>query len=143
MGNALRNIKDFFSVNEEYDDSYDDVDDFEEETQEKKSLFGRSSKNNVVSINPHLHMKVVLYEPVEYEDSTVVVDDLKQGKTVVVNLIRVDNDIKNKIFYFLTGAIYSLEGHLHKIETDIFILAPNAVEVEGVKEALKSKRFFL
>lgn len=100
-------------------------------------------KNRVVNIHTTSNMKLVIHEPLTYEDAPRIVDDLKMRKTVVVNLEQLEPGIKRQIFDFINGGLYSLEGSIQKVTTDIFILAPANVEIDGnIKDELKNKGIF-
>lgn len=139
MSNVLEKIKSYFNYSEE--DEYDDY--YEEESSELEPS-NKKYSNNVVSLHPNKSsMKIVLYEPVEYNDVTSIADDLKAGKTIILNLNDVEEVTKKQIFHFLTGAAYCLEGQFFKIVTDIFVVAPGNIEIEGFKSELKNKGVFL
>ena len=88
-------------------------------------------------------MKVVVHEPLNYEDAPKIVDDLKMRKTVVVNLEQLEANIKRQIFDFINGGLYSLDGSIQKVSKDIFVLAPNNVELDGnIRDELKNKGVF-
>ncbi len=102
-----------------------------------------SKKNKVVNIHTTTQMKVVIFEPSAYDEVQNIVDNLKNRKPVIVNLETLEADVARKIFEFLNGAIYALDGSIQKVSSDIFILAPNNVEIAGnIKEELKNKGVF-
>jgi len=89
------------------------------------------------------NMKVVLYQPVEFEDTKSIVDSLKAKKPVIINIEDIDAELAKKIFDFCSGALYALDGHIQKVSRGIFILAPNNVDVSGdVKSELADKGIF-
>lgn len=100
-------------------------------------------KNRVVNIHTTTQMKVVLYEPDNFEEAPSIVDDLKNRKPVIINLESIDPELAKKFFNFLNGAIYALDGNIQKVSSGIFILAPNNVDISGnIKEELKNKGVF-
>ncbi len=100
-------------------------------------------KNRVVNIHTTTQMKVVLYEPDNFEEAPSIVDDLKNRKPVIINLESIDPELARKFFNFLNGAIYALDGNIQKVSSGIFILAPNNVDISGnIKEELKNKGVF-
>ena len=128
-------------------DSYDEYDEesvFDEYDELEDSIVTPSNKkNNIVNIHTASNMKLVVHEPLNYEDAPGIVDDLKNRKTVVVNLEQLENGIKRKIFDFINGGLYSLEGNIQKVTTDIFILAPKNVEIDGnLRDQMKEKGVF-
>ena len=100
-------------------------------------------KNRVVNIHTTTQMKVVLYEPDNFEEAPSIVDDLKNRKPVIINLESINPELARKFFDFLNGAIYALDGNIQKVSSGIFILAPNNVDISGnIKEELKNKGVF-
>ncbi len=88
-------------------------------------------------------MKVVLYQPTEFEDAKTVVDSLNEKKPVVLNLEMMEGNEAKKIFDFCNGAIYAMGGKIEKISRGIFLLAPKNVDVLGdMKEELSNKGIF-
>jgi len=113
-----------------------------EEENELIPLVG-SKKNKVVNIHTTTQMKVVLYEPTNFEEAPSIVDNLKNRKPVIINLENIEPDLAKKFFDFLNGAIYALDGNIQKVSSGIFILAPNNVDIAGnIKEELKNKGVF-
>ncbi|ABW18952.1 cell division protein SepF [Alkaliphilus oremlandii] len=102
-----------------------------------------SKRNKVVNIHTTTQMKVVLYEPTNFEEAPNIVDNLKNRKPVIINLENIEPDLAKKFFDFLNGAIYALDGNIQKVSSGIFILAPNNVDISGnIKEELKNKGVF-
>ena len=105
----------------------------------------KSSTSKVVNLHSASQMKVVIVEPKKYEDVTVIADHLKQKKAVIVNLegLAQDVDTRKAIFYFMSGAVYVLDGSIQKVSKAIFILAPSNVDIDAnMKKELESKAFF-
>lgn len=99
-----------------------------------------AATGNVVSMNKGSQMKVVLYQPKEFDDTKTIVDSLKSRRPVIINIEDIDTELARKIFDFCSGALYALDGHIQKISRGIFILAPNNVDVAGdVKGELGKK----
>lgn len=139
--NFLKKMKDFIgldSIDDEYDDDYEYEDDVE------KPIYNKYNKTKkIVNIHTSSNVKLSLHQPEKYEDSTQIITALKSKRPVVVNLQTLEDDIKRKVFDFISGAIFALEGSIQKVAKDVFILAPNNVEVDSnIREELKSKGMF-
>ena len=66
-------------------------------------------------------MKLVVIEPKAFEESPELVNSLKDRKPVIINLENIDQEIARKIFDFLSGATYALNGNIQKIANNIFV----------------------
>lgn len=87
---------------------------------------------NVVSLqNLQKSSKVILVEPRVYAEAQDISEHLKNKRAVVVNLQRIDKDQGIRIVDFLSGTVYTLGGDIQRIGTDIFLCAPDTVEVAG------------
>lgn len=75
--------------------------------------------------------KVVLVEPRVYAEAQDISEQLKNKRAVVVNLQRIDREQGVRIIDFLSGTVYALGGDIQRIGTDIFLCAPENVEVAG------------
>ena len=74
-------------------------------------------------------LKLVVTEPTGFEESPKLVDSLKARKPVIINLENLETDVARKIFDFLSGATYALNGNVQKVANNIFIFAPENVDV--------------
>ncbi|MDV6376786.1 cell division protein SepF [Sporosarcina sp. GW1-11] len=75
--------------------------------------------------------KVILVEPHSYAEAQEIAEHLKNKRSVVVNLQRIERDQGFRIIDFLSGTVYALGGDIQRVGTDIFICAPENVEVAG------------
>lgn len=73
--------------------------------------------------------KLVVIEPKGFDECSKLVDNLKSRKPVIVNLEALDSDTARKIFDFLGGATYALNGNVQKIANNIFVFAPENVDI--------------
>lgn len=74
-------------------------------------------------------MKMIVVEPQGFDECPRLVDSLKAKKPVVINLENLETDVARKIFDFLSGATYALNGNVQKIANNIFVFAPSNVDV--------------
>ena len=152
MSGALMNkVWDLFGMDsaepeEEYDDEnvyeYDDEDDVTEENN-KKQLFGRKNKENVVQMpqsQPNA-IKMVISQPTSFEQSDEICSFLKEKKSVIVNLEYVNKDVARRIVDFISGGVYALDGYIQKVSNSIFLVAPSNYEItnEMAREEMKNK----
>lgn len=72
---------------------------------------------------------VLVLDPTTFDEAPGIVNKLKQDKTIVVNLKQTDFEEGRKIFDFLSGAVFALEGSLNRIAESVFILAPKLISV--------------
>lgn len=107
----------------------------EERSPRRSSSFGRDSKNT--------GMFVTIREPLTYEDGKIVLDDIMEGKSVVLNLEMLEVEKKTQIFYFVSGGLYSLNGTIQNVTKDIYVLAPHGVEIDGsLKDKISNKNLY-
>lgn len=75
--------------------------------------------------------EVFVIKPVAFDDAQTVSDDLKAGKTIIINMEGVEVESAQRIIDFIGGACYGLGGDLEAISSNIFIAAPNNIEITG------------
>ncbi len=98
----------------------------------------------IYSVNTNVQMQVVIIKPECYEDAQEICDQIKTKRPVVVNLEKVEYPIAQRIMDFLSGTCYSLEGSIQRVANNIFIIAPENVDISGdFKEELKTKGVLL
>ena len=82
-------------------------------------------------------VKLVVIKPQSFEESPKLVDSLRAKKPVIINLEDLETDTARKIFDFLSGATYALNGNVQKVANNIFLFTPENVDVtytNGVKK---------
>jgi len=141
---VFNKFKDLIGIEE-----YDEEEDFEEENYSSKSYQERttaaprkpaapSQKYNTTNIVPMQNktvksitnaFKLVVIEPSSFDECSRLVDNLRSRKPVIVNLEKLDTDTARKIFDFLGGATYALNGNVQKVANNIFIFAPENVAI--------------
>ncbi len=72
---------------------------------------------------------IILVEPKSFKEIQQVVDYLKQGQTIAVNLEGITQADSERILDFLSGALYGLDGSIHRWHGDLFILTPNGHKI--------------
>jgi cell division inhibitor SepF len=81
-------------------------------------------------VNPNTApFKLVVTEPKAFDECPRLVDNLKSKKPVIINLEKLEADTARKIFDFLSGATYALNGNVQKISNNIFVFAPESVDI--------------
>lgn len=143
MGNTVVNkVLDFFrgdnaEEEEELDNEYTYEYDGEQE-EEEKSFFGR--KNRVVNM-PQTQVKMKICKPTSFEQSEEICTELKEKKSIIVNLEYVNKDVARRIVDFISGAVQALDGHIEKISNSIFLVAPFNYEIVNdlAREEIKNK----
>lgn len=139
-----------FGEDYDYDEDFEYSNEEEFETSEVEPITSqakpirtrRSETGNVLSIQTKASMVITVHEPLSYDESPKIVDDLKEKKAVVLNFEQLDLDVKREIFDFVNGALYAIEGKIQKVNKDIFILAPNNIAIDGLKEELQNSGIF-
>lgn len=128
MGAEDEELEDYEDYNEEYE---------EEEDIEPRGLFGRKN-SKVVSMSQQVRM--VIMQPTNFEQSETICDLLKEKKSVIINLEYVNKDIARRIIDVVSGAAHALDGHMQKISSSIFLVAPYNYDISSdSKEEAKSK----
>ncbi|WP_422485209.1 cell division protein SepF [Gudongella sp. DL1XJH-153] len=141
MGNIFDKFKYFIGIDDYEEDEYL-VDETTEEIEAGSSQSTKKFSNKVVNIHTNNNMKISVHEPLSYEEAPAIIDDLKLRKAIVVNFEQLDTNVKRQIFDFINGGLYAVEGKIQKVTKDIFILAPNNIEIDGLKDELKNRGIF-
>ncbi|MGB9749941.1 MAG: cell division protein SepF [Caldisericia bacterium] len=74
-------------------------------------------------------VKVVVIEPKAYDEAQEIIDNLKEGRPVVINFEETDRELARRIIDFLSGGAYALDGTTEKISNYVFLFVPKGVEI--------------
>ena len=133
---------------EEYEDEPED--DKREEPERKPSVHSpmppkadyrlmANPKDKVISMNKSLNaitsqLNLVVTEPKSFDECPMLVNSLKARKPIIINLEKIETDTAKKIFDFLMGATYALNGNMQKIANNIFVFVPENISVTSNTE---------
>lgn len=139
MANA---IKRFWSSLFEADDNYEQEElDYIDETpaapvkehepavEYERRQPSRRQQTNIVSLPGSAANKMIVFRPVNYEDTQNIIDNLKSHKPVIVNMEQIDVETAQRILDFMSGACYAVDGRVCRVSTRIFIVAPANVDI--------------
>jgi len=98
-------------------------------------------QNNAAVNRITSQFKMVVIEPKSFDESPKLVDNLKAKKPVIINLEKLESDTARKIFDFLSGATYALNGNVQKIANNIFVFVPENVDVTSSVDQKSSASF--
>lgn len=119
-----------------YEDEDDDPAGFEDELEERDMFEDRRSRtddrrNKVVNIHATTQLKVILVKPERFENASEIADQLKDKRTVVLNLESTNKDVARRLIDFLSGVAYAGEGKIKKVAAHTYIITPYHVDIEG------------
>lgn len=99
---------------------------------------------NVVNFQASVQMEVVVIQPETYDEAQDVCDHIKSQRPVIINLEQMERNVAQRIMDFVSGACYTLNGNLQRVTNNIFIIAPENIDVAGdFREELKSNGIIL
>ena len=76
-------------------------------------------------------VKVVVLEPVSFDDSQKIADYLNGSQPVVVNFEATDKVVMKRMTDFISGVVYALGGSMKKIGYNILVCAPKNVDINA------------
>lgn len=88
-------------------------------------------KNKIVSIYQKQGYRIVLYHPDSFSEVKEIVDHLKVGKPIILNLEGREKETARRVIDFLSGAVYAVDGNIQKIGEAVFIFTPENIELDG------------
>lgn len=72
---------------------------------------------------------LVIYEPESPEDVENLINHLKRREPAIVNLDRPKQDLGQRVLDMVSGAVYALNGSMHRIRDNLFLITPEGVEI--------------
>lgn len=94
-----------------------------------KSYNGGRSK--VMNLQANVQMEVVVIQPSTYDEAQEICDHIKSKKPSIINLEKMEHNIAQRIMDFVSGACYTLDGNMQRVTNNIFLIAPQNVDILG------------
>ncbi|MFI1016426.1 cell division protein SepF [Streptomyces sp. NPDC020965] len=70
-----------------------------------------------------------------FSDARDVAEYLIDRIPVLLDLTSADTDVAKRILDFSSGVVFGLGSEMHRVDRNVFLLAPAGTEVEGIAEA--------
>ena len=89
-----------------------------------------NEKTNEIKVVSHpgfKGMEVKVMEPRSFEDAAVIVQHLRNRKTIVLNLHLLDKEQSQRTIDFVCGAAHALDGKPQKVGDLVFVFTPSNV----------------
>jgi cell division inhibitor SepF len=108
----------------------------------------RDESDSVVAPRPavvrkHASAPVHVVEPTGFNDAQELGDRLKTNQAVVLNLRGLERELQRRLIDFSSGLAYAVGGSMRKVDDQVFLLTPTAVEVsEEDKERLQARGLY-
>lgn len=101
------------------------------ETQMGGATMTGSSMGNVIGMPGAANgiSEVVVMEPRSFEEMPLVIQALRERKSIVLNLTIMDPDQAQRAVDFVAGGTYAIDGHQERIGESIFLFTPSCVQV--------------
>ena len=155
------NVKKFAQPysDEEYEDYEDELEGFEEETEQpargrRPSPFASvtSNESSYTASEPSapsfsgqvLNMssgkqEVVLFHAKTFDDAAKAANELRRKKAVILNMENVDKALTRRVVDFLSGSVYALDGSVKKVAQSTYLFCPHNMDVVGDLENIQSE----
>ena len=161
MSSFMSRLRNIFLPQDEYDDDDDEMDDkpSNSSNSSKSSNLSKSStlRENepisrnissmvpitppkVVALSPSNKMEILNFTMTSYEMTGEVSNYIKSKKPIVVNMEKLDSHEMQRAVDYLAGACCALNGTVEKVTDNIFIFAPEHVNINP--EKIKQKNIF-
>lgn len=113
------------------DDDYDDGYEVDRNLAKKPAFTTKVSddKKMVPSIKNYKEHEVKIIEPRSFGDTSQIVQQLLENKTVVLNLHLLDKEQAQRTIDFVCGAVHALGGSPQKVGDSVFVFTPNSVQL--------------
>jgi len=144
--NALKNwtrngFTDLFSDTENEEELIDDLfEDFEQYEEVEKMPERQSRKKSGLKVVSHpkaSFYEVMVTEPKTFEESLEVVNNLRERKSIILNLHLLDAEQSQRVVDFVSGATHAIDGNQQRIGEGVFIFTPHNVGICAETEKAK------
>lgn len=144
MANFIDKIKDAIFDPETISDIDDDMDMdmdnvmdspvVEERVSNRRGKVAVLDKPNLQAMDGATSMKMILFQPLTFEESQMIVDNLRARKPVIVNMVDLDRELTQRLIDFMSGAVYALNGTIRRVSYGIFVIVPSNITIIGEGE---------
>lgn len=85
-----------------------------------------------LKVYKHANIKILVFEPTNFNDTRFAADALKENKTVLINFEKIESSEQIRICDFMNGACYVLDGSVKQITNKMVLYAPKGIAIEAI-----------
>ena len=86
------------------------------------------------SMGGYGNKNVIFFYPKSYNEIQRLIEYLKQGESVLLNLDGITDDEAQRMLDFSSGAVYALSGSIQRVAGNIFLLTPEGLGIIAPKK---------
>lgn len=101
----------------------------QEEPYVKSSVRAIENGDERLKMYSNSNLVVHIVKPTLFEDSRELIDALKAGKVVNLNIADLDKALSEKILNFCLGGCYAVNGKIKQTSRGMFIFTPEFVDI--------------
>lgn len=90
------------------------------------------SRSRLVNMNSSAYQNMIITPIKEFSDCKEIVKQLRERKSVIINVDQMDKASAKRAVDFLSGAICAIDGDIKKISNSIVVVAPSNVKLTGM-----------
>lgn len=132
------NWVDFFSDPENEEELIDDLfEDFEQVEGAERIAEKPGKRKSALKVVTHPKAgsyEVMVVEPKTFEESLDVVNNLRERKSIILNLHLLDAEQSQRVVDFVSGATHALDGNQQRIGEGVFIFTPHNICISSETE---------
>ncbi|MBE6023652.1 MAG: cell division protein SepF [Cellulosilyticum sp.] len=141
MSGLMSKFKNIFVPEDEYDEEeYDEVEQEEETVARTTSHTVNHTPHpapiavpKVVSLSQPNRMELLNFTMLSYDMTGEICGYIKNKKPIIVNMEKLAPHEMQRAVDYLTGACFALNGNVEKVTDNIFIFAPDHVNINPEK----------
>ena len=144
MSGFMSKFKNIFIPEDEFDE--DELEEMEQEVEQvNRNVMHQSyappmNMPKVVSLNQPNRMELLNFTMLSYDMTGEICGYIKNKKPIIVNMEKLASHEMQRAVDYLTGACCALNGTVEKVTDNIFIFAPEHVNINP--EKLKQRSVF-
>ncbi|MBQ7880356.1 MAG: cell division protein SepF, partial [Clostridia bacterium] len=81
------------------------------------------------AFNMGMRDNLIIYCPTSMKEIQSAVDCLRQNQSVMLDLEKIGDEDLTRVLDFISGAIYGLNGSIHRFKDDSFIITPEGKKI--------------
>jgi len=121
---------------------YDEIFGAAEQYEEEEEVLIESPRKKKPGLKVIAHPKtspyeVVVNEPKTFEESLDLVNNLRDGRSIILNLHLLDAEQSQRVVDFVSGATHAVDGHQQRIGEGVFIFTPRNISIAAETEKAK------